>query len=118
MTSIGDYVVYLVAKDVINSVVNDSVNYKISVKDRTLPVITLSKFNTTAKAGESFAIASYSVDKPNCVTFVTILTANGTYELVDGKTYTPKYKGVYVVTVTAFDDYGNIAHKDYTVTVK
>ena len=114
----GEYEVYPVAVDVINEISNNNTSYKISVIDKVLPVITLNKHTTSATVNKAFTIATYSIDKPNCISFVTILTPDGIYQIIKDKKYTPKTKGKYVITITAIDESDNIAHNDYTVIVK
>lgn len=117
LDSYGDYEVYPVAVDSINENSNNNTGYKMTVVNRILPVITLDNHLTSAKLGKALVIANYTVDKQNCITFVSVLNSKGIQEFVSGNVFVPKYKGNHVVTITAIDENGNMAHASYVVTV-
>lgn len=114
----GYYYVTINAVDQNNNAM--PISYRITVKDYTPPVITLSEKVTAGKVNNSIAFAKYSVtnDKGSHTAFITVLDPKGTMTYYSGeKNFTPTKKGRYTVTVSVIDVNGNLAEESYTVTV-
>ena len=119
----GNYTVRYTYHD--SNVTNSATyNYTVTVTETNPPVIALEEgYAKTAKAGEEYAIAKFSVSDDSTeadkieVTAMAIDPAYNTYYLIkDGKYVFPR-AGVYTIRIQAYDRFYNSARAEYIVVV-
>lgn len=101
------------------------VGYSVIVRDDVPPEISFaSDPPSSCKVGEAFAIPDAVVTDnksavENISTYVTVYAPNTAMTLITGKTngYIPKQAGIYRVSVTAYDEAGNVTVKSFDVNV-
>ena len=93
------------------------------LEDHTPEIVLTSSYKTNIKLGQNIIVpnfkVNYSGDRENLTTYVTIRSPKGLIvKLPDGtNSYKPANEGVYVVTIYAFDNVGNMDTYQYAVTV-
>ena len=119
----GNYTVRYTYHD--SNVTNSATyNYTVTVTETNPPVIALEEgYAKTAKAGEEYVIAKFSVSDDSTeadkieVTAMAIDPAYNTYYLIkDGKYVFPR-AGVYTIRIQAYDRFYNSARAEYIVVV-
>lgn len=93
-----------------NNITNSNETLKVTIKDLTPPVITISKSNVEITENDKYELSdNYSV-KDN-------MSKKPKIE-IDDSGFSNKKPGTYKITITATDDDGNSSNAKFTVTVK
>lgn len=98
--------------------------YSIGVLDDEAPeIIITSSYDTTVAVGGTLIVPTYTVKDnvdENPKSYINIISPNGIYYILTGKTNSLKVKfaGVYRVEIVAIDSAGNMGRFSYTVTAK
>lgn len=115
----GSYEVRYTAVDSLGK--ENSFSYTITVEDEIVPVFDSVKIQTTAKVGDTITVPAMTANDADSETTVACYYITPAWDMTyikAGASFTITQKGIYTVRYMAFDASGNIALRDYTITVE
>jgi hypothetical protein len=113
----GTYEVYYEAVDTNNR--RTIYSYVFTVVDTEPPVISLGGKITTAKVGDTVAVANAAVkdDLTKCTLLIKVIYPNGSMVSLAGNSFVAAQAGEYVVYYFAYDETFNMTTVSYVITV-